>query len=162
MAQNYIVVTLRNPMANSRKLVTQNAQKIMINIRNFSITRGIVPSIRRPSGGRDTLQVHPCKLGAGIHASDSLGQLPPDVRLTMCLPRVIEQLQIFLLTALYIRRSYSNNQLSEFSSDVVVLVKVLILSSETVTIHAAQRPLKRLRYRAYNKFYRISNTDFRG
>ncbi|MEJ2420017.1 MAG: hypothetical protein P8Y45_24505 [Exilibacterium sp.] len=35
-------------------------------------------------------QVHPCRLGLGIHASDSLGQLPPDVRLTLCLPRLIE------------------------------------------------------------------------
>ncbi len=32
------------------------------------------------------------KLGVGTHASDSLGQLPPDGRLTLCQPRVIEKL----------------------------------------------------------------------
>ncbi|MEJ2444032.1 MAG: hypothetical protein P8Y42_11330 [Exilibacterium sp.] len=66
-----------------------------------------MPSIRRPSGGRWPRHAGKSPSGArpaitdggrsaapqGIHACDSLGQRPQDVRLTLCLPRVIEKLR---------------------------------------------------------------------
>ncbi len=64
-------------------------------IGNFSITPGICafdPAAIRRSLAQTRRQGHPCRLGVGINASDSLGQRPPDVRLTLCLPRLIEKL----------------------------------------------------------------------
>ncbi|MEJ2417957.1 MAG: hypothetical protein P8Y45_13720, partial [Exilibacterium sp.] len=42
----------------------------------------------------------------GIHASNSLGQLPPDVRLTLCLPRLIEKLPFSVFNPLFFYSFY--------------------------------------------------------